>query len=69
MSSARVVGDANGDAAAQNAHTAYGLLLGRAQGVRGDGFVPIDAAFLDGATQLTLDCYHSGGANDQWPKE
>ena len=42
-------------------------MLGRGQGVRGDGFVPIEAAFLDGAEQLKLDCYHSGGANDPWP--
>ena len=32
-----------------------------------DGFVPIDAAFLDGATTLTLNCFHSGGSADPWP--
>ena len=69
VSSARVVGDADGDASAQNAFTAYKLILGRSQGVKGDGFVPIEAAFLDGATQLTLDCFHSGGSADPWPKD
>ena len=53
--------------AAKNGFTAYRLVLGEGQGVAGDGFVPIDAAFLDGSTTLTLDCYHSGGSADPWP--
>ena len=58
-----------GDASAKNAFTAYNLVLGKANGVEGDGFVPISAAFLDGATQLTLNCYHSGGSADPWAKD
>lgn len=69
VSSARVVGDENGDASAKNAFTSYSLVLGRSRGVEGDGFVPIASAFLDGATQLTLSCFHSGGSADPWPKD
>ena len=69
VSSERVVGDENGDSSAKNGFTAYNLLLGQGAGVKGDGFVPISAAFLDGATQLTLDCYHSGGSADPWAKD
>ena len=69
VSSTRVVGDESGNASAKNAFTAYNLVLGKGQGVVGDGFVPIDSAFLDGATQLTLDCFHSGGSADPWPKD
>ena len=32
-------------------------------------FVPRECASLAGATQLTLDCYHSGGKADPWPKD
>lgn len=67
VSSEKVVGDADGSPAQKNAFTAYSLVLGRGKGVAGDGFVPIEAAFLDGAEHLKLDCYHSGGANDPWP--
>ena len=67
--SAKVVGDAQGDASARNAFTSYNLVLGRGQGVVGDGFVPCECASLAGATQLTLDCYHSGGKADPWPKD
>ena len=67
VSSTKVVGAAEGDPAQRNGYTAYNLLLGRAEGVAGDGFVPREAAFLDGATTLTLDCYHSGGGADPWP--
>jgi len=67
VSSARVVGDENGDAASKNGFTAYNLVLGEGQGVKGDGFVPINAAFLDGAATVTLNCYHSGGSADPWP--
>lgn len=35
----------------------------------GDGFVPTSCAFLDGATQLTFGCFHSGGLADPWPKD
>ena len=69
VSSKRVVGDADGTAAERNGYTSYNLILGRAQGVQGDGFVPIEAAFLDGAAQVTMDCYHSGGSADPWPKD
>ena len=68
-SSKRILGDEFGDAGARNAYTAYKLVLGKGQGVAGDGFVPIESAFLDGATQLTLDCLHSGGSADPWPKD
>lgn len=68
VSSRRVVGDEQGDASAKNAYTAYSLVTGNGR-LSGDGFVPIDSAFLDGATQLTLDCYHSGGSADPWPKD
>ena len=68
-SSARVEGDEEGDASAKNAFTSYKLVLGKGQGVAGDGFVPIASAFLEGAAQLTLDCYHSGGSADPWPKD
>ena len=67
VSSKRVVGDESGDGAAKNGFTAYRLILGEGQGVAGDGFVPIEAAFLDGATTLTLNCFHSGGSADPWP--
>lgn len=69
VTSNRVVGDAAGDAAARNAFTSYQLVLGEGQGVAGDGFVPSRAALLEGATQLTLDCYHSGGSADPWPRD
>jgi pimeloyl-ACP methyl ester carboxylesterase len=70
VTSTRVVGDESGDAAARNGFTAYRLLLGRGQGVVGDGFVPAEAATLDGATkQLSLRCFHSGGAADPWPQD
>ena len=68
VSSRRVLGDEAGDASAKNAFTSYGLVLGRGRS-EGDGFVPIDAAFLDGAEQLTLSCFHSGGSADPWPKD
>ena len=67
VSSKRVIGDEAGDGAAKNGFTAYRLILGEGQGVAGDGFVPIEAAFLDGATTLTLNCFHSGGSADPWP--
>lgn len=35
----------------------------------GDGFIPLEAAMLDGAAQVTLECYHSGGGADPWPKD
>ena len=69
ITSGRVVGDELGDAAARNGFTAYNLILGRGQGVVGDGFVPSSAALLDGAAQLTLDCFHSGGSADPWPSD
>ena len=69
VSSTHVIGDERGDAAARNAFTAYTLVLGEAQGVAGDGFVPLASAHLEGATQVTLDCYHSGGRADAWPKD
>lgn len=69
VSSAKVAGDDAGNPSARNAFTSYNLVLGTGQGVKGDGFVPIDAAFLDGAIKLTLDCYHSGGSADPWPKD
>ena len=68
VSSMRVMGDEQGDASAKNAYTAYSLVTGNGR-LSGDGFVPFDSAFLDGATQLTLDCYHSGGSADPWPKD
>ena len=67
VTSNRVVGDERGDAAARNGFTAYNLVIGQGQGVVGDGFIPSSAALLDGATQLTLNCYHSGGSADPWP--
>ena len=60
-------GAERGDAAARNGFTAYNLVIGQGQGVVGDGFIPSSAALLDGATQLTLNCYHSGGSADPWP--
>lgn len=68
-SSRHVVGDENGTPSEKNAFTAYSLVLGKGQGVEGDGFVPIESAMLEGAVQLTLDCYHSGGSADPWPKD
>lgn len=69
VSSRRVVGAENGDDGQKNGYTSYKLILGRSEGVVGDGFVPTEAAMLDGASQIILDCFHSGGGGDPWPKD
>jgi hypothetical protein len=46
---------------------AYSLLLGRpGRGILGDGMVPVDAAHLEGASQLTFDDVRHGHLGDHW---
>ena len=69
VGSKKVVGSKQGDASAAKAFTSYNLVLGEGEGVAGDGFVPFECAMLNGATQVILDCFHSGGSADPWPKD
>ena len=69
VSSGRVVGDEGGDASARNAFTAYNLVLGRGQGVQGDGFVPIEAAFLEGALPCEFEGKGAFSEGDRLPSK
>jgi len=60
VASGRIVGDAAAPpgSAARTAYNSYQMVCGEGD-VQGDGIVPLSSAHLDGATQLTLDCFHS----------
>lgn len=60
VASGRIVGDAAAPpgSAARTAYNSYQMVCGEGD-VPGDGIVPLNSAHLDGATQLTLDCFHS----------
>ena len=73
VASGRISGnsDAPRGSAQRTAFDSYAMVSGEGA-VAGDGIVPLNAAHLDGATQLTLDCYHSinepgsSAPTDQW---
>eukprot|EP00747_Dinoflagellata_sp_TGD_P042208 gnl/TRDRNA2_/TRDRNA2_141939_c0_seq1.p1 gnl/TRDRNA2_/TRDRNA2_141939_c0~~gnl/TRDRNA2_/TRDRNA2_141939_c0_seq1.p1 ORF type:complete len:405 (-),score=63.67 gnl/TRDRNA2_/TRDRNA2_141939_c0_seq1:41-1255(-) len=60
VASDRILGDVNAPegSAARVAFNSYLMVCGEGA-VPGDGVVPLNSAHLDGATQLTLNCYHS----------
>jgi pimeloyl-ACP methyl ester carboxylesterase len=60
VGSARIVGDEGAPAgsAQRTAFNSYRMVCGEGD-VAGDGIVPLSAAHLEGASQLTLDCFHS----------
>lgn len=60
VASGRIMGtlDAPPGSAEKTAYNSYQMVCGDGA-VAGDGIVPLSSAHLDGATQITLDCFHS----------
>jgi len=60
VASGRIIGnlDAPPGSAERTAYNSYQMVCGDGA-VAGDSIVPLSSAHLDGATQITLDCFHS----------